>query len=693
MHRSVLSAAVRSLLRELPGLVDSVAAPALAEALAGRLQEIEADPLSEMQAAAFVDALLVAHPKAQLRLRELLSELDGFSGRTTKWLPAEERSLDGAPFRHVNTCFVRDPAGPPLGRQTNLGSAVRYALRVDIGSHSPDSILDHPVAFPDGHLPPTETGAWLSVLVVSDDFLVPVVAHRLFLPSRGPSWVCACAPELGHTCAPQERAAYLYVPVVAPAAPGRAWLWLGVYSGRNLMQSQRVIARIDTQESFGSGCRAEIDFSLSGGLRGIDRLPPRSVNVMTRPADRGSHMVVVDGDIGEPFVFSLTEEQMSGASKAVREALRDIHVEQYGGKLGSRPRLRSRLDPGNGKSVHDFARDLLRLAPLGRRLWTLLLSGQPERRRLLRERLMREPATLQVARAGTSNLVFPWAAVYDIPLEDGRPEAHTICPVVEEWHSDRDAPDHVVNRCPHESGHQLNTVCPFGFWGYRHLIEQPPSMPSARTLPMVIAAGADGPRMVMGYSLDLDGTLTARHVEALKAVFPVDACDSRERMVAELARPDVQFVYFYCHGRRRPPHTDLHLELGRGERLTPVDVQALAEGVWPVGHWTHTSPLVFINGCETVEIGPESLVGFVDAFADVYAAGVIGTETVVHQALAAEFGEAFWRHLHEGVTVGEALHATRIRLLRKGNLLGLAYTAYCSAALRLGTAVRAEERT
>lgn len=275
MHRSVLSAAVRSLLRELPWLVGPAAAPALAEALTARLQEIETGPLSEVQAAALVDALLVQHPKAQRRLRELLSELDGSPGRTTKWLPAEERSIDGVPFRHVNTCFVREPAGPPLSRQTNLGSAERYALRVDIGSLSPDSILDHPEPFPDDQLPPTESGTWLSVLVVSDDFHVPGVAHRFFLPSRGPSWACACAPGIGHMCAREERAAYLYVPVVAPAAPGLAWLWLGVYSSRNLMQSQRVIARIDTEESFGSGCRAEIDFSLSGGLRGIGRLPEK----------------------------------------------------------------------------------------------------------------------------------------------------------------------------------------------------------------------------------------------------------------------------------------------------------------------------------------------------------------------------------------------------------------------------------
>jgi hypothetical protein len=86
----------------------------------------------------------------------------------------------------------------------------------------------------------------------------------------------------------------------------------------------------------------------------------------------------------------------------------------------------------------------------------------------------------------------------------------------------------------------------------------------------------------------------------------------------------------------------------------------------------------------TAELTPEALLTFVDTFAKAYAAGVIGAEISVTQAFASEAAEVFFNAFHRpGVTVGEALLAMRLHFLRKGNLLGLVYTAYCSAALQL----------
>jgi hypothetical protein len=74
---------------------------------------------------------------------------------------------------------------------------------------------------------------------------------------------------------------------------------------------------------------------------------------------------------------------------------------------------------------------------------------------------------------------------------------------------------------------------------------------------------------------------------------------------------------------------------------------------------------------------------FVDSFSAACAAGVIGTEIALEQRLASEVAERFFAHFRANEGVGDAMQATRIELLRKGNLLGLAYTPYCSAALRL----------
>jgi hypothetical protein len=77
----------------------------------------------------------------------------------------------------------------------------------------------------------------------------------------------------------------------------------------------------------------------------------------------------------------------------------------------------------------------------------------------------------------------------------------------------------------------------------------------------------------------------------------------------------------------------------------------------------------------------------VDAFAGVYAAGVIGTEVLLHQQLANEVALEFLKRFFTHQSVGRALSEMRMHFLRKGNLLGLAYTAYCSSNLALSKEV------
>jgi hypothetical protein len=95
--------------------------------------------------------------------------------------------------------------------------------------------------------------------------------------------------------------------------------------------------------------------------------------------------------------------------------------------------------------------------------------------------------------------------------------------------------------------------------------------------------------------------------------------------------------------------------------------------------------LVILNGCHTTQLTPLSPVNFVDTFAAARAGGVIGTEIALAQGTASEAIELFLDGFagDDGVGVGEAVRRMRLALLSKGNLLGLGYTAYCSADLRL----------
>src|SRR5207237_9110631 len=135
------------------------------------------------------------------------------------------------------------------------------------------------------------------------------------------------------------------------------------------------------------------------------------------------------------------------------------------------------------------AADLALLAQLGWGLWTALLSNDLALARSITDGLGEGPAMIQISRAGTAALAFPWALVYDIPLEGDRAR-HTPCRLLGDWRDrgppvTRDAPE----RCPYAAEHGLNTICPFGFWGFAHVIEQPPSLRPGRSLPLAIREG------------------------------------------------------------------------------------------------------------------------------------------------------------------------------------------------------------
>ncbi len=111
--------------------------------------------------------------------------------------------------------------------------------------------------------------------------------------------------------------------------------------------------------------------------------------------------------------------------------------------------------------------------------------------------------------------------------------------------------------------------------------------------------------------------------------------------------------------------------------------------------WKTSQPLVFINACHSLEIHPETVVGYVDAFvASGQAAGVIGTEARVNQELAMEFARRFFELIlspsSKTATAEGALRQTRLEFLADGNLFGLLYTPHCWADLHFEGPPRTE---
>ncbi len=609
--------------------------------------------------------------------------------------PAAAAPAPEAP-RYINLAFKRAGTHQVVPSKQSLApESTDYELRVNIGALSPDRIPEvtprpTPTEFPPSALPPADEGHWLDVVTASRDFFVPLRAKAwLFLPRKGSSWVCDCDRRLPHRCAPEKREQFLTVPLLTPKA-GDAVLRVGVYFKNNLLQSCQVTAKISSPVTQAKPQSVIVDYTIDTTLTDLQRLGAKTINILSAEAKGGGQAFVVNGDFENIVQFRPAEGQLRAAANAARQKLRDIHMSERNNIFGRK--LINKFDGNNAKPKDGFIDDLRQVAPLGSLLWTTFRS-QSDRWKSLPDDVLRAPSTIQIARA-SSNFVFPWSLVYDIPLES-EPKKHIVCKIVDEWQDGIGLPLDGKYACPHENEHKVNTLCPFGFWGLRHIIEQPPSVGQTGTLASEIRVTSPPARLFLCASDDLDKQYTAPHLAdlngRLNAKFTIEPCVTREALLSRLQTVDPGVVYLYCHGGNEPlAGTDQKtpfLSVGDGEKLTPGDVLARLDNAGARLYWSLAHPLIFINGCHTAELNTDVMVNFVDTFARIYSSGVIGTEVTVHQLLANEAGAEFLQHF-ETETVGEALRRMRNHLLCKGNLMGLAYSAYCLSALRIADTAR-----
>ncbi|MEW2567853.1 CHAT domain-containing protein [Streptomyces sp. NPDC047070] len=596
---------------------------------------------------------------------------------TAGQIPEGPTSGDGPGERVLNLCLTWPLSRRVVPPETALQTGRPYELRLDIGRLAEESLLaEQTQPFPDGELPHDDdsgNGDWLDIVVLSDDFTVAAERHPYFLPLSGSGWVCPCPAGGEHICDPHHRSEYVRIPLTAPHESGPSRLRVIVTHQGNQLQSASVTAWVASRERPGVPASAIVDFTLTAGFSAVAALPARSVGIRVGHGAKGALIVDVLGTGTPVSTFRLTELLVLDVLNQTRNELDHVHAEPT-----SNGAARNRLLPGNRKETREAVHDLLRLARHGRRLLNLLAPHAEQRARLARA--LNAPAEIQICRESSQDIMFPWAFVYDIPLAGD--DAPRVCTA-----GDRVvAADLDARECPDSDNHGYNTLCPFGFWGFRHLIEQPPSLLSGRRLPLHAGRGADAPHMTVARSLTLDEHLSSQHMAALRETFrgEITDCANRVTLQAAFAAGQHDCVYFYCHGRRPDgPHkraTTTMLEIGHDDRIEP---SALTDWETGTAGWKHSTPLVFLNGCHTADIDPTTWLGFVDAFSGLYASGTVGTEIAVEQALATEVAEEFWRHFVAGENVGTALHRVRTALLRKGNMLGLAYTAYCSNSLRL----------
>jgi hypothetical protein len=622
--------------------------------------------------------------------------------------------------RVLNAGFADVVTRRVLGSAEPLVAGLEYDLLVDVGPrwNRIPSLVVGQADFPEYAMDPYWEGHEIEVLLASEDFLPRLISGRLDLPRDvGRSFPVVDGRKSDQQGPVALRLRCRLAPDAAGAAAARGRLSL--YYRGTLLQSAAVLAWVvpgaETRLRDQERNRIQVDFTLTNSFQELEsRFAGRAVNLTMNDDGSNSHRIVIKCGLDSspapesappPAFVPYNPVATSGILQDVRDDLMSCFLmcDSYGGRTQEKA-----LWSDNGKSKQQFLFDLRALASIGARLFKIV-TDQPtvegdqmnarQWSRALRDAMAR-PSILQVARTGKSEYCFPWGLVYDLPMPG--PDFQ-FCPVTDQWSGDgrRQAPPK-DGTCPfaRESFHQENIFCPYGFWGLKHKIEQPLSVlkyKDGKWLPREAVnqiGSAAGISLAVGRTRDpqLNLSLIDAHLKALcdtgrMHFSPATPADDVTDLRSTLQAPTI--VYFLCHGKFDPARKEPYLGVGAPDdkyhKIYPEMVQDWADtNTFPnLSGWATVRPLVFINGCHTCDLKPEQTLQFVSKFAYAEASGVLGTEISIQLPLALEVGDLVLQSIAAGNEVGKALYDMRWHLVNKGNLLGLSYTLYALADLKI----------
>ena len=292
---------------------------------------------------------------------------------------------------------------------------------------------------------------------------------------------------------------------------------------------------------------------------------------------------------------------------------------------------------------------------------------------------MKQTGSIQIALKSSPSYIIPAAMIYDYPL-DVRLDAHyELCPdftrALQEQHDLENEPC-FKGDCPAHD--DLNVVCPGGFWGFRHYLGMPVSQKGGFDAPFVIPA-CEKPHLLMGEFTDFL-YVKEHQAELSKLAVNFKSESRRDVFLGFLKNECNELVYFYCHGGlvRDAPYLVIGSKNERGE------IRSSTLRAFQIRWENDPHPLIFLNGCRTSAVDPFRALDLIEGFIQyAQAAGLIGTEITIYEALAKDFAEAFFQRLLQGDTVGKSLRAARLVILSQGNPLGLVYVPFVQAGLYL----------
>lgn len=508
-----------------------------------------------------------------------------------------------------------------------------------------------------------------------------------------------------------------------PLRPGASQVRVAVYYHNVLLQSAVVEMQVaPTRGRAGRlkarqpGLRRVIDYVAACRFAFLSELPHPALNIFTNQAPDGSHWIgLYSSDAqasprlrqGDLHIFPA--DKLAHLARRLRDQLAKVEGEHV-----------YRMDyspPPDATILREREKDLIGLAVEGFRLYDELFLSIPDglREERLRElqRLLHERSILSIARCRAASSTLPWAALYSFPIDPDQPERLGLCPAFKDqiartqWQSSQpvsvlDNLDHpqvcqAQADCPLRGDQANRTICPFGFWGFMHQIEQPLQQVQPVETGQVPAEVSDiafeqraqlelppggQVRMVMAAYPGLPEV--EDHRQELASLRPVSTLQftyetRRDEVLKLLKEGGRHLYYFYCHGVLE----DEVFKLMLGPLLQPGRISAAALDPFSI-HWPEQPhPMFILNGCQTMALTPELIHGFMGKLRRLGASGLVGSEVKVWTLLARPFGTRLVADMLSGRSLGEAMLETRLNLLRQGNPLGLVYTLHAPVNLHL----------
>jgi hypothetical protein len=658
----------------------------------------------------------------------------GGGGGSTDELEPEERRL-------VNTGFCEpEHLRETISPDRPLRPRKRYYFWLEVGTRVEGAIDTSATGLPVQHVPREAT---LDVVV----FAVPGKHGQFELSpgeERGQLRLRGSGVADVRTPASQPRGAgkamlarRLFFAVKTPPKGGEVYrLRCGVYYKGVLVQSRLVQAVVrrslslrhpveveSKKEGRAGALRTDVDYTIARRLDAavISEYSPQRLSVMVNGTGDGTHAFffhgseekgtgAADGDAGTHEgrsyrnVASIGEGDLADLVKQARGALRRA---AWGSdapwQTSSAYFYEENAGMGWPQKLERLARDLTLMASRGYRIYDTLaesMAGGAEAADRLRE-WMRTPGDVQIAGKYKSRLLVPAAIMYDYPLKPqvGGGAAYALCPefsVALQAGSSLQSCACMNGDCPTRTGRLLTTVCPSGFWGFRHAIGMPLSLGERADAGQDSddAAGVityqERARVAVGVSTDPALAMRAEHEKRLREALGYEGTDeawsraaTREEVIALLGKHEAHVVYFYCHGEVIDAGGAASPCIIVGPKNSaPIERANLRD---EVGRFSSPRPLVFINGCHTTALEPEAAIDLVSGFIErVNASGVIGTEITMFEPLACAFAEELLpRLIVQGEPLGWAVRNSRLAMLSKGNPLGLAYLPFALPGLRV----------